>query len=141
MKVRAEKCVEIWCEWAWKAVCHQKQVETPSMFAQQLVAVPERQLRNVHDAMADGTTAHGKRRCVLFEGPVIPCGATIVYRPITSMADCECAGHCELITDVESKRKSRDKSQHTTSGEHDFPCADDYFGMNNSRDLSLSALP
>ena len=45
VKVRAEKCIEIWCEWAWKAVCHQKQVETPSMDAQQLVAVPEDGMR------------------------------------------------------------------------------------------------
>ena len=41
-------------------------------------------LRNVHDKMTDGKAAHERRIGVAFDGPMIPFGATISYKPISS---------------------------------------------------------
>ena len=41
-------------------------------------------LRNVHEKMADGKTAYEKRCGVKFDGPLIPFGAQISYKPTSS---------------------------------------------------------
>ena len=41
-------------------------------------------LRNVHDKMADGKTANEKRSGVNVDGPLIPFGAKLSYKPLSS---------------------------------------------------------
>ena len=44
-------------------------------------------LRNVHDQMAEGTTAHEKICGVTFDGPLIPFVAKVSHKPISSKGD------------------------------------------------------